>query len=74
VRARAPRQVGSEFSDRPARCRALHRAGRDAAIAGRCVANLPFYWRAWPVYRKAFELQGIDPDRVTDDGRVAQPW
>jgi alkanesulfonate monooxygenase SsuD/methylene tetrahydromethanopterin reductase-like flavin-dependent oxidoreductase (luciferase family) len=60
-------QVGPDF---PIACsvRACI-APRETALAA-LRANLPFYC-ALPVYRKAFELQGIDPDRVTDDAALS---
>ncbi len=59
-------QVGPNF---PIACSVRACIGpRDQAISA-LRANLPFYL-AIPVYRKAFELQGIDPDRVTDDAAL----
>ncbi len=41
-------------------------AGSRAEAAAALRDNLPFY-RALPVYRKSLELQGLDPDRLSDD-------
>jgi alkanesulfonate monooxygenase SsuD/methylene tetrahydromethanopterin reductase-like flavin-dependent oxidoreductase (luciferase family) len=57
------RQVGPKF---PIACFVRACAGsRDAAVAA-LRDNLPFY-RALPVYRKSLELQGLDPDNLSDD-------
>jgi alkanesulfonate monooxygenase SsuD/methylene tetrahydromethanopterin reductase-like flavin-dependent oxidoreductase (luciferase family) len=60
-------QVGPNF---PIACSVRACIGpRNAAIAA-LRDNLPFYC-ALPVYRKALELQGIDPDRVSDDAALS---
>jgi alkanesulfonate monooxygenase SsuD/methylene tetrahydromethanopterin reductase-like flavin-dependent oxidoreductase (luciferase family) len=57
------RQLGPDF---PIACFVRACAGSRAAAAAALRDNLPFY-RALPVYRKSLELQGLDPDRMSDD-------
>jgi alkanesulfonate monooxygenase SsuD/methylene tetrahydromethanopterin reductase-like flavin-dependent oxidoreductase (luciferase family) len=59
VRAR----VGPDY---PIACFVRACASGRAQAAAALRDNLPFY-RALPVYRKSLELQGLDPDRMSDD-------
>ena len=52
--------------DYPIACFVRACAGTRAEAAAALRDNLPFY-RALPVYRKSLELQGLDPDRLSDD-------
>jgi len=56
------RQVGPDF---PIACFVRACVGSPEQAAAALRDNLPFY-RALPVYRKSLELQGLDPDRLSD--------
>lgn len=56
-------QVGPNY---PIACFVRACVGPRAEAAAALRDNLPFY-RALPVYRKSLELQGLDPDRMSDD-------
>jgi alkanesulfonate monooxygenase SsuD/methylene tetrahydromethanopterin reductase-like flavin-dependent oxidoreductase (luciferase family) len=57
------RQLGPDF---PIACFVRACAGSRAEAVAALRDSLPFY-RALPVYRKSLELQGLDPDRLSDD-------